>query len=85
MQAMVLSYLHINIAIPLDHLLASMSLMLTAQACTGQGTLRVPPPHGSWVGGSEVLPALGVRWLEEQQHCHSPGMEVQHLPHQQEW
>lgn len=84
MQAMALSHLHINIAVPLDHLLASMSLMLTAQECTGQGTLWVPPPHSSWVGGSEVPPALGECWLEEQQHCRSPGMEVQHLPHQQE-
>lgn len=37
-----------------------------------------------FLGGSEVPPALGECWLEEQQHCRSPGMEVQHLPHQQE-
>lgn len=34
---------------------------------------------GGWGRGCRLS---WVSWLEEQQHCHLPGMEVQHLPHQ---
>lgn len=70
MQAMALSHLHINIAVPLDHLLASMSLMLTAQECTGQGTLWVPPPHSSWVGQRCCLPWVSAGWRSSSTAAH---------------
>lgn len=57
-QAMVLCNLHVTTPIPLGHLLASESFMLTAQECPGHAVSASSPRFLGWAG-SEMLPALG--------------------------